>query len=145
MKKKWFRLFYFLPFALFVIFANVFIDPANIYHNNTLEMSLMDAEERQMVEYIWDLIPEEDRKGMSEDDVLLVLDLVDDYLEAKGLLVYHGDEAEYLDGDIDETDQLIYINDAVKKSGRGLTSLQIQLILDGELQYGIEQGYYEED
>ncbi len=39
MKKKWFRLFYFLPFALFVIFANVFIDPANIYHNNTLEMS----------------------------------------------------------------------------------------------------------
>ena len=104
----------------------------------------MDAEERQMVEYIWDLIPEEDRKGMSEDDVLLVLDLVDDYLEAKGLLVYHGDEAEYLDGDIDETDQLIYINDAVKKSGRGLTSLQIQLILDGELQYGIEQGYYEE-
>lgn len=112
--------------------------------NNTIEMSLMDAEERQMVEYIWNLIPEEDRHGMSPDDVLLVLDLVDDYLESKGLLVYHSDEAEYLDGDIDETEQLGYIIEAVKKEGRQLSSLQVQLILDGELQYGIEQGYYEE-
>ncbi|MBQ1874432.1 MAG: hypothetical protein II144_01915 [Paludibacteraceae bacterium] len=113
--------------------------------NNTIEMSLMDAEERRMVEYIWNLIPQEDREGMSPDDVLLVLDLVDDYLEEKGLLVYNGDEAEYLDGEIDETDQLNYINEAVQKSGRRLTGVQIQLILDGELQYGIQEGYYEEE
>ncbi|MBQ2607690.1 MAG: hypothetical protein II588_00575 [Paludibacteraceae bacterium] len=113
--------------------------------NNTIEMSLMDAEERRMVEYIWNLIPQEDREGMSPDDVLLVLDLVDDYLEEKGLLVYNGDEAEYLDGEIDETDQLNYINKAVQKSGRRLTGVQIQLILDGELQYGIQEGYYEEE
>ena len=98
-----------------------------------------------MVEYIWNLIPQEDREGMSPDDVLLVLDLVDDYLEEKGLLVYNGDEAEYLDGEIDETDQLNYINEAVQKSGRQLTGIQIQLILDGELQYGIQEGYYEEE
>jgi hypothetical protein len=29
--------------------------------------------------------------------------------------------------------------------GRSLSSEQIQLIMDGELQYGIEQGYYEEE
>ena len=113
--------------------------------NKDFELNLMDAEERQMVDYIWDLIPREDQVGMTQSDVLLVLDLVDDYLEEKGLLVYNGDEAEYLDGEIDETDQLNYINEAVQKSGRRLTGVQIQLILDGELQYGIQEGYYEEE
>lgn len=112
--------------------------------NKDFELSLMDAEERQMVDYIWDLIPREDQVGMTQSDVLLVLDLVDDYLEEKGLLIYRGDEAEYLDGDIDEVDQLQYIIEGVKREGRKLSGLQVQLILDGELQYGIEQGYYEE-
>lgn len=112
--------------------------------NKDFELSLMDAEERRMVNYIWDLIPREDQVGMTQSDVLLVLDLVDDYLEEKGLLIYHGDEAEYLDGDIDEVDQLQYIIEGVKREGRKLSGLQVQLILDGELQYGIKQGYYEE-
>ena len=112
--------------------------------NKDFELSLMDAEERQMVDYIWDLIPREDQVGMTQSDVLLVLDLVDDYLEEKGLLIYHGDEAEYLDGDIDEVDQLQYIIEGVKREGRKLSGLQVQFILDGELQYGIKQGYYEE-
>ena len=41
-------------------------------------------------------------------------------------------------------DQLQYIIEGVKREGRKLSGLQVQLILDGELQYGIEQGYYEE-
>jgi hypothetical protein len=32
-----------------------------------------------------------------------------------------------------------------KEQGVNLTGEQIQLIMDGELQYGIEQGYYEEE
>lgn len=112
---------------------------------NTIEMSLMDAEERRMVEYIWNMIPEQDRQGLSPDDVLLVLDLMDDYLEEQGLLVEQGDEMEYLEGEVDETEQLQYILDAVRREGRQLTSVQVQLIMDGELQYGIEQGYYTEE
>ena len=44
-----------------------------------------------------------------------------------------------------------FVNDEVvtqaelKALGRALTSEQLQLIMDGELQYGIEQGYYEEE
>lgn len=105
-------------------------------------MSLMDAEERRMVEYIWDLIPKEDKKGMSPDDVLLVLDLQDNYLEEKGLLVENGDEIEYQEGEVDETELLDYVLEAIRKEGRKLSNVQVQLILDGELQYGIEQGYY---
>ena len=42
--------------------------------NSNIELSLMDAEEKQQLEYIWNLIPVEDRQGMTEADVLMVLD-----------------------------------------------------------------------
>ena len=53
--------------------------------NSNIELSLMDAEEKQQLEYIWNLIPAEDRQGMTQADVLMVLDLMDDYLVSQGL------------------------------------------------------------
>lgn len=115
--------------------------------NNTIEMSLLDPEEREQIDYIWNLIPAEDRRGMNQSDVLLVLDAMDDYLEEKGLLEYDEQtgEAEYLDGEVDETEQLEYVQQAAKAQGSHITGVQIQLVMDGELQYGIEQGYYEDE
>lgn len=115
--------------------------------NNTIEMSLLDPEEREQIEYIWNLISAEDRKGMTKSDVLLVLDAMDDYLESKGLLQYNDQtgEAEYSDGEVDETEQLEYVQKAAKAQGSTITGVQIQLVMDGELQYGIEQGYYEDE
>lgn len=115
--------------------------------NNTIEMSLLDAEEREQLDYIWEMIPAQDREGMTQEDVLLVLDLMDDYLEEEGLLI--ADEAngemEYLEGEVDETEQLNYVLAQAKEEGRTLTSVQIQLIMQGELAYGIEKGYYVEE
>lgn len=113
---------------------------------NTIELSLLEPEEREELEFIWNLIPDEDKSGMSEDDVLFVLDAVDDYLEDIGLLQYDemSGEVEYLDGEIDEVEQLNYVLEAAKKDKRTLTGEQIQLILDGEEQYGESQGWYEE-
>lgn len=114
--------------------------------NSNIELSLMDAEEKQQLEYIWNLIPAADRKGMTQADVLMVLDLMDDYLVGQGLLQEdNSDEVTYLEGEIDETEQLNFIIQQTDALGRSLTSEQIQLIMDGELQYGIEQGYYEEE
>lgn len=115
--------------------------------NNTIELSLLEPEEREQLDFIWNLIPEEDRKGMTEDDVLFVLDAIDDYLESAGLLTVDNEngEMEYLDGDIDEDAQLNYILQAAKAEHRAISNMQIQLILDAEVQYGIEQGWYEED
>jgi len=111
-----------------------------------LESALMEPEEKEMVQYILNLIPQEDRNGISESDVLFVLDTMDDFLEQKGLLQYDEktDEAIYLDGDVDETEQLQYVLQEAKRQQLSLTSLQIQLIMDGEKEYGIEQGYYED-
>ena len=123
--------------------------------NESIEMALMEPEEREMVEYIMKMINDENGDAslnggngetLSADDVLFVLDMMDDYLEEKGLLREDPKtgEMEYLDGDVDETEQLDYILKAVREEGRSITSVQVQLIQDAELQYGIEKGYYEE-
>lgn len=114
---------------------------------NTFELSLLEPDEREQLEFIWNLIPAQDRQGISQSDVLLVLDTMDDFLEEKGLLQVDETtgEVEYLDGEIDETEQLAYVQQAAKEQGSAITSEQIQLVIDGELQYGIEQGYYEEE
>ena len=115
--------------------------------NLTPEMALMDPEERAEVEFIWNFIPEQDRVGMTPDDVLYVLDKVDDYMEEKGLVEYDDATGEmtYTDGEIDEEEQLNYILRENRVNENKLTSVQIQLILDAELQYGIEQGWYEDE
>ena len=123
--------------------------------NESIEMALMEPEERDMVEYIMKMINDENGDAslnggngekLTADDVLFVLDMMDDYLEEKGLLREDPKtgEMEYLEGDVDETEQLDYILRAVREEGRSITSVQVQLIQDAELQYGIEKGYYEE-
>lgn len=115
--------------------------------NNTLELSLLDSDERQLVEYIYNAIPAQEKNNLTADDILLVLDLMDDYLEEKGLLREDPKtgEMEYLEGEVDETEQLNYVLNALKEEGRSITGVQVQLIADAELQYGIKQGYYEEE
>ena len=113
---------------------------------NGIEMSLLEPEERKEIAFIWNMIPVEDKQGMTEEDVLLVLDAMDDFLEEEGLL--HVDEesgeVEYEDGEVDETAQMAYVAQAAKAQGSALTMVQIQLIMDGEFQYGLQEGWYEE-
>lgn len=113
----------------------------------SIESQLIDNEEKALVDYILTIIPAADRKGLSEDDVLLVLDLMDDYLIQAGLAQLNDqtEEIEYLDGDVDETEQLQFVLNEAQKQGVHLSSAQVQLIQDAELQYGIEHGYYAED
>ncbi len=111
-------------------------------------LAMLDPEEREQLEGVWKIIPDQDRKAMTKDDVLFVLDSMDDYLESVGLLEVdeQSGEVTYLDGDVDETEQLNFILDAQKRRHTSeLSPSQIQIILDAELQYGIEQGYYEEE
>lgn len=115
--------------------------------SSDIELSLLDAEEKEELAYIWDLIPEEDKKGMSKADVLLVLDLMDDFLNEQGLLEEDEQTGEitYLEGEVDETEQMEYLRNATAKEGTHLTPVQLQLILDAEMQYGLKKGWYEEE
>lgn len=99
-------------------------------------------DDEKCIQYILNLIPEEDRGNMTEDDVQYVLDVIYDFYESVGLI----DEDDTADeGVIDEEAELEFIRKAVKKDHIQLTDQQIQLILDGEFQYGLEIGIYEED
>ena len=115
--------------------------------NSTFELSLMDPEERELVEYIYNAIPAEDRGALTADDILFVLDVMDDFLEEQGLLREDPKtgEMEYLEGEVDETEQLNYVLQAAKEDRRAISGVQIQLTQDAELQYGIEKGYYSEE
>ena len=122
--------------------------------NTDICLNLLEPEEREQLDFMWHLIPEQDRNGMCKEDLLFVLDAVDDFLEEAGLLEINSDTGEmtYLDGDVDENAELEYIQEVVRHASSGkhpqcsaLTSAQIQLILDAELQYGIKKGYYEEE
>ena len=42
------------------------------YMANGMEMNLLEPEERKEVEFIWNLIPAEDKQGISEEDVLIM-------------------------------------------------------------------------
>lgn len=98
-------------------------------------------DDSKCIEYILNLIPAEDRKGISEEDVQYVLDVIYDYYESEGLL----DENVAKDSYVDEDAELDYIMKAAKEDGVKLTSEQIQLILDGEFEYGKSIGIYAED
>jgi len=115
--------------------------------NNSIEMALLEPEERELVEFIYKSIPAEDRGALTPDDILLVLDLMDDYLEEQGLLKEDPKtgEMEYLEGDVDETEQLNYVLAAAKEGGLAISGVQVQLIQDAELQFGIKKGYYSEE
>ena len=117
--------------------------------NNDFETSLLTPDEREELEFIRNLIPEQDRQGMTDGDIMFVLDASDDYLEEKGLLHVDDDgEVTYEDGDVDETEQLEYVLKAVRTTthhAHTLTSVQVQLIMDGDLQFGIEKGWYEDN
>ena len=126
--------------------------------NNSIELALLEPEERELVEFIYESIPAEDRSSgstqdnpsghiLTADDILFVLDLMDDYLEEQGLVREDPQtgEMEYLEGEVDETEQLNYVLAAVKEDNRSISSVQIQLIQDAELQFGIKHGYYTEE
>lgn len=115
--------------------------------NNTIELSLLDAEERDMLNAIWNIIPQQDRSQITQDDVLFVLDSMDDFLMEKGLAVEdeRTQEITYLDGEVDETEQMQYIQQQIAIANRHISPVHVQLIMDAEMQYGISQGWYTEE
>jgi len=98
-------------------------------------------DDEECIRFILDLIPEQDRNGLTEDDVQYVLDVIYDFYESEGLI----NEDVTTDGIVDETRELEFVRKAAKKDGIQITDEQIQLILDGEFEYGLEKGFYETD
>ncbi len=102
---------------------------------------LMVYDEDNAVKYILNLVPEEFRKSIDETKVEYVLDVIYDFYEENGLI----EEESAEEASIDEELMFQYISKCAKKDKIALNEEEIQIILDGEFEYGQSLGIYQEE
>ncbi|MFA6582525.1 MAG: hypothetical protein WCS79_12035 [Paludibacter sp.] len=107
----------------------------------TQEDDLLVYDEDDAVKFILNYIPAENKGKINVDQVEYVLDVVYDYYEENGLI----DEDSTEEASIDEEDMFKFILKCSKKDKMKLSEDNIQLILDGEFEYGKSLGIYRED
>ena len=107
----------------------------------TQEDDLLEYDDDAAVKFILKMVPDELKGKINEDAVNYVLDVVYDYYEENGLI----DEDSTEEASIDEEEMLKYVMKAVKKDKMELTEDEVQLVLDGEYEYGKSLGIYTEE
>ena len=107
----------------------------------TQEDDLLVYDEDEAVKFILDSLPADAKERVDNDKIEYVLDVVYDYYEENGLI----DEDSTEEASIDEEEMFKYILKNSKKDKMGLSEDDIQLILDGEYEYGKSLGIYKED
>jgi len=101
----------------------------------------IEFDDTEAIRFILNFIPQEDRQGISDDDVQYVLDIIYDFYESEGLI----DEDVADNAEIDEEAMLHFVQAAAQRDHVALTTEQIQLILAGEYQYGVSIGIYDKE
>jgi hypothetical protein len=105
------------------------------------EDDLLIFDEDEAVKFIYNFIPKEMRKHISEDDIDYVLDIMYDYYEKNDLI----DEDSTEEASIDEEDMFNFIMNCIKKDKVvTLSEESLQIVLDGEFEYGKKIGIYTE-
>jgi len=98
-------------------------------------------DEDEAVKFILDSLPADAKERVDNDKIEYVLDVVYDFYDENGLI----DEDSTEEASIDEEEMFKYILKNSKKDKMGLSEDDIQLILDGEYEYGKSLGIYKED
>jgi len=115
---------------------------SKLYKNMKTENDdLLEYDEDKAVEYILQHLPDELKDTVDEDKIDYVLDVIYDYYDEKGLI----DEDSTEEASIDEEDMFKYIRKCAKKDKIELSEAEIQVILDGEFEYGRSIGIYNEE
>ena len=107
----------------------------------TQEEDLLVYDEDDAVKFILNFVPTEFKEKIDIDQVEYVLDVVYDYYDENGLI----DEDSTEEASIDEEDMFKFIIKCSKKDKIKLNEEAIQLILDGEFEYGKSLGIYREE
>ncbi|MBR1928358.1 MAG: hypothetical protein IJ834_01270 [Paludibacteraceae bacterium] len=103
------------------------------------EIDEIEFNEEDAIRYIRNFIPEQDQQGLTDDDIQYVLDEIYEYYESKGLI--DDDTAE--EASIDEEEMLNFILKDAQDDDIKISSEQIQLIVEGEYEYGVSIGIYQ--
>jgi hypothetical protein len=105
------------------------------------EDDLLVYDEDDAVKFILNSISKEDLGSIDETKIEYVLDVVYDYYEENGLI----DEDSTEEASIDEEQMSQFILKTAAKDKITLTQDELQLILDGEFEYGKSLGIYEDE
>jgi len=105
------------------------------------EDDLLVYDEDDAVKFILNYIPVESKERINDEKIEYVLDVVYDFYDESGLI----DEDSTEEASIDEEEMFKYIQKCAKKDKMKLSEDDIQLILDGEYEYGKSLGIYTED
>jgi len=102
---------------------------------------LLVFDEDEAVKYILNFIPAEFKNKISEDDIDYVLDIMYEFYEKNGYI----DENSTEEADIDEEDMSEFILECIKKDEvTNISEEELQIILEGEFEYGKSIGVYKE-
>jgi hypothetical protein len=105
------------------------------------EDDLLVYDEDDAVKFILNSISKEDLGSIDETKIEYVLDVVYEYYEENGLI----DEDSTEEASIDEEQMSQFILKSAAKDKIALTQDELQLILDGEFEYGKSLGIYEDE
>lgn len=104
------------------------------------EDDLLVYDEDEAVKYIYDNLPADAKENIDDTKIEYILDVIYDYYDEKGLV----DEDTAEEASIDEEEMLLYIMKCIKKDKMELNEEEVELILDGEYNYGVSIGIYNE-
>ncbi|MDR0370809.1 MAG: hypothetical protein LBH80_02995 [Prevotellaceae bacterium] len=105
------------------------------------EKDLLIYEDDEAVKYILENVPDAYKGKITCEKVEYVLELVYQYYEKEGLI--QEDAAE--EADIDEADMFEFICEAADTDKIEIPDDEVDVILNGEFEYGKSIGVYEED
>ena len=98
-------------------------------------------DEDDAVKYILNYLPEEFKGKIDDTKIEYVLDVVYEFYEENGLI----EEDSTEEASIDEEEMFNFILKCSKKDKMNLSEDEIELILEGEYQYGKSLGIYKEE
>lgn len=104
------------------------------------EDDLLVYDEDEAVKYIYDHLPADAKENIDDTKIEYILDVIYDYYDEKGLV----DEDTAEEASIDEEEMLHFIMKCIKKDKMELNEEEVELILDGEYNYGVSIGIYNE-
>lgn len=107
----------------------------------TSEDDLLVYDEDDAVKFILNFISSEAKERINDEKIEYILDVVYDFYDENGLI----DEDSTEEASIDEEEMFKFILKCAKKDKMLLSEDDIQLILDGEYEYGKSLGIYRED
>lgn len=103
---------------------------------------LPEFDDDEAIAFILKYIPQELKVKVTEDDIAYILDVIYDFYESNGLI----EEDSTEEASIDEEDMLEFAMKAIKKDKVvNFSEEEVQILLDGEFEYGKSIGIYNEE